>query len=178
MAGGHATVVQGRKEGGGEDVEARQQEGEGEQPEGVDRQGVQVRIITHENMGQRLRQSLGQRRQDDAADAHEQDAFSKHIFQFPVIFGTVVEADDRGTADGIAYENGDENKLDVHQHAVSGNAVFPVVAQQLEVIENAHQGGGNVAHQLRGAVGAGPENGFHSSLAGRKRSRLELGRRK
>lgn len=60
---GHAAVVQRREEGGQEDVEAREQEGEGEEVKGVPRLFAERRVIADEDVCQRP----GQR---DGGDCH------------------------------------------------------------------------------------------------------------
>ena len=157
--GGSEAVVEGRKEGGGEDVEARQQEGEGEEPEGVGGEGEERRVISHKEPGQGLRQHNGRQGQHHAGHPHEQGALPQHILQLSVVARAEVVADDGAAADGVANEDGHKDELHIHQHPVGGDAVLSHIAQKLEVVEDAHQGGGDVAHELRGAVGAGPQQG-------------------
>ena len=64
-------------------------------------------------------------------------------------------ADDGARADGVAHEDADEDEVHVHDDPEGRHAVLPDEAHELEVIEDADQGGGEVPHHLRGAVGAG-----------------------
>ena len=102
-------------------------------------QGEQLGVVAHEQAGQRIGQRHGQRRQRHAGDAHQQDALAQQIFQLPVVLRAVVIADHRRAADGVADVDGDEDELDVHQHAVGGDAVLAGQPQQLEVVDHAHQ---------------------------------------
>ena len=76
-----------------------------------------------------------------------------------MVLGTVVEAHQRGAADGIAHKNRHKNELDVHQHAVGRHAVLAHQLHELEVVEHGNERAGNVAHQLRGAVETGLSDG-------------------
>ena len=64
-------------------------------------------------------------------------------------------ADNGSRTDGISDVDCNENELHIHQHTVCRHAVFSDVFQELKVIDHADDGGGDIAHQFRGAVGAG-----------------------
>lgn len=66
-----------------------------------------------------------------------------------------MKAHDWCSTDGIAGEHAGKNEVDVHNHAVSGHAIFANHAQKLEVIQHGDQGSGQVRHHLGGAVDAG-----------------------
>jgi len=42
-------------------------------------------------------------------------------------------------ADGITDENGNENKVDVHDDAIGGNAVLPRQLHELKIVQHCHQ---------------------------------------
>ena len=60
----------------------------------------------------------------------------EHILKLGMVLRAVMIADNRGAADSITDKNRDENELNVHQHAVSGHAVFARKFHQLKVIEH------------------------------------------
>ena len=84
-------------------------------------------------------------------------------------------ADDRGAADGVADEDGHKNELDVHQNAVGGDAVLANETQELEVVQHADQRGGDVAHQLGGAVAAGLQDGAQAQSGGTQVQQAGIG---
>ena len=138
-------------------------------------QSVEAGIVAHKQPGQGGGQYTGQDRQGHAADGHQQGAFPQEVFQLTVVLRAVVEADHRRAADGVADEDGYEDELDVHQNAVGGDAVLADQAHELEVVEHTHQGGGDVAHQLGGAVAAGLENGAQTQCGGPQAQQAGVG---
>ena len=66
-----------------------------------------------------------------------------------------MEADDGCAAHGIAHEHRHKQERRVHDDTIGGHAILSGKAEQLVVVQDVHQGHGQVAHQLRGAVGAG-----------------------
>ena len=92
-----------------------------------------------------------------------------------VVLRAVVEADHRRAADGVADEDGYEDELDVHQNAVGGDAVLADQAHELEIVEHTYQGGGDVAHQLGGAVTAGLEDGAQTQGGGPQAQQAGVG---
>ena len=71
------------------------------------------------------------------------------------VFRAVVIAYDRTRAHAVADKNRHEDHAHVHENAVGRHAVFARVAHELGVVEHADKAHGNVAHELRRAVGAG-----------------------
>lgn len=138
-------------------------------------QSVEAGIVAHKQPGQGGGQYTGQDRQGHAADGHQQDAFPQEIFQLTVVLRAVVEADHRRAADGVADEDGYEDELDVHQNAVGGDAVLADQAHELEIVEHTYQGGGDVAHQLGGAVAAGLEDGAQTQGGGPQAQQAGVG---
>ena len=121
---------------------------------------MQLQVVAHEDARQRPGQELRRHRQHQGEAQQQHQAFFQHVAQLFVILGTVVEADDGGGADGEADEHGDEDEVDVHDDTVGGNAVLPGEGHELDVVEHGDQTHGKVAHQLRGAVDGGPQQGF------------------
>ena len=71
------------------------------------------------------------------------------------VFRAVVVAYDWARAHAVADENCDEDHAHVHENTIGRHAVFARVAHELGVVEHADKAHGNVAHELRRAVGAG-----------------------
>ena len=77
-----------------------------------------------------------------------------------MILRAVLEAHERGGADGVAHEHGGEHHHRVHDDAVGRYAVLADEAQKLPVVQDAHEAHGNVGDHLGRPVGAGaPDNG-------------------
>ena len=72
----------------------------------------------------------------------EDRIFNEKSFPFPLLlyYGR--------TADAVTDGCTDKDELDIHQHAVSGNAVFSKQAQELDVVEHGHERRGDVAHEF------------------------------
>ena len=96
---------------------------------------------------------------DSAGDEHQRQALAQHVFQLIMMVCAVMEADDGRTADAVTDGCADEDELDIHQHAVSGNAIFSKQAQELDVVEHGHERRGDVAHEFGRAVRTGLEDG-------------------
>ena len=77
-----------------------------------------------------------------------------------MVSGSVVIADDRGTADGIAKKDGSKYKVSIHDRAVGGHTVFSGKFHKLQVIHGTDDRVGKICHQLGGAVGTGLEQNF------------------
>ncbi len=73
---------------------------------------------------------------------------------------SVVIADDRGTADGIAEEDRRKYKIGIHDRAVGGYAVFSGKLHKLQVIHGTDNRIGKICHQFGGAVGTSLEKNF------------------
>ena len=71
--------IQCRKEGGAEDIEAVDQEGDAEQAEAGKGHLEQFFIIANENPGNRGGDDLCCNGQNNAADAHQSEAFAEQI---------------------------------------------------------------------------------------------------
>ena len=74
-----------------------------------------------------------------------------------MILGAEMVSDNGRRSHGIADEDGEEDHIHIHQHPVGSHPVLTGIADQLDVVKHPHQRHGDVAHQLRGAVGAGLE---------------------
>ena len=72
----------------------------------------------------------------------------------------MVVADHRSRAYGVPQKHRLEDQAHVHQNAVGGDAVLSGVRHQPHVEQHTHQGHGDIAHQLGGAVGTGPPQRF------------------
>ena len=77
-----------------------------------------------------------------------------------MILGTVVVADDRGGADGIADECRRKNHADIHHHAIRCHAVLTGKCKQLAVEQHTHHAHRHIAHKFGRAVGAGFQHRF------------------
>lgn len=77
-----------------------------------------------------------------------------------MVSGSVVIADDRGTADGIAKKDGSKYKVSIHDRAVGGHTVFSGKFHKLQVIHGTDDRVGKICHQLGGTVGTGLEQNF------------------
>ncbi|SCJ39992.1 Uncharacterised protein [uncultured Blautia sp.] len=64
-------------------------------------------------------------------------------------------ADDGGAAHGEPQKGSHKHEIHVHHHRVGRHARLSQKVHQPDVVEDAHHGGGDVAHQLRGAVDTG-----------------------
>ena len=117
-------------------------------------------VVAHKDPCQGPGHQLRSQGQHQCKGQQQSQAFFQDVFQLRVVLGAVVEADDGGRADTQANEHGDEDEVDVHDDAVGGDAVLPGVCHELQVIEHTDQAHGEVAHQLRGAVGGGPQQGL------------------
>ena len=71
------------------------------------------------------------------------------------VFRAVVIAYDRTRAHAVADKNRHEDHAHVHENTIGRHAVFARVAHELGVVEHADKAHGDVAHELRRAVGAG-----------------------
>ena len=87
----------------------------------------------------------------------QKDTLSEQALQLRAVVRTVVEAEDGSCADGKADEHRQKEEIHVHNNAIGGDAVFPGVAQKLQIIEHAHKAHGKIVHQFRCAIGAGTE---------------------
>ncbi len=77
-----------------------------------------------------------------------------------MVLRSVLEANKRRRADGVAHEHRREHHGRVHDDAVGRHAVLADEAQQLPVVQDAHHAHGDIGDHLRGAVGAGlPDDG-------------------
>ena len=94
-----------------------------------------------------------------AGPEEQEEAFTQDAAKFPVIFGAVLETDDRGGADGIAREDRSENHADVHHYPIGGDSFGPGVAQELKVVEQADEAHGDTAHEFRRSIGHGLDDG-------------------
>ena len=82
-----------------------------------------------------------------------------------------MEADNRRSTHRKTEKHRHKNHTDVHQHAISRHAVLSGITEKLGVIQHRHQRHRDIAHQLRGAVGADTKqipprkNGFGKAQA-------------
>ena len=72
-----------------------------------------------------------------------------------MISRSVMIADDRGAADGVAEEDGGKYKIGIHDRTVGGNTVFPGNLHELQVIHGTDNRIGKICHQFGGTVGTG-----------------------
>ena len=153
-------VVERRKKRGCENIEAREQKRTCEQPERMAREGKKRCIVAHKQPCERIGKRVGQHRQQQAGSTHQQRAFLQQIAQLAAVARAVMIPHHRGAADGIADVDRNKNKLHIQQYAVGRNPVLSHIPQQLKVVDDAHDGGRNIAHQLGGAVAAGTQQRF------------------
>ena len=149
----YEAVIQGREEGGGKNVESRQNEGKGKYGKGMPRHLQQLCVIPNENGRQRQGQYLCDEHHQDAGDSHEQQAFAEQAFQFPGVFCAVVISHNGSHPNRISNENRNKNKLDIHQDPICRHAVFTREFEQPDIIQHADKRPRYVRHQLRRAVG-------------------------
>ena len=152
---GHAAVAQGGKEGGAIDAEAYKKVAQGEDAEAVDRHLQQLGAVSHEGRGQGSGQRLGQGHHGKGGQRNYRHAFAKDVFQLLPVVRPKVEADNRPAAHGEAQKDGGEGEIHIHHHRVGRHTKLPDDAHELEIEQDADHRGGQVAHQLGGAVGTG-----------------------
>ena len=80
----------------------------------MDCHGKQFLVVAYEELREWRSKKLGCHSKEDSPDCDKGKALFKHIFKLIMIAGTIVVADNRGTSDGIAKENGYKNKLHIH----------------------------------------------------------------
>ena len=141
-------IAQSGEEGRGIDVHAAEQVVQGKQTKAVDRHLQQIRVVAHKGGGEGMAEQL--RGSDHHHGGHPDDdgAFPKDAFQLAAVVRSVVEADNGRTAHGEAQEGGDKDKVHVHHHRIGGHTRLSNQAHQLEIVEDADDGGGDVAHQF------------------------------
>lgn len=158
--GGNGTVVERGEERRPPYVYAHHQEREGVQTEAVARHGIQFDIVSGKNFHQRCGEQFGKCGQNDAGNAQQNDTLAKQAFEFVMIGGTVVIADNRRTAEGIAEENCHKDEIDIHDDAIGGNTVFARDLHQSEIIQNADERSGKVGDHFAGTVGTSVRHDF------------------
>lgn len=146
--GGDRAVVQGREHRGGEDIQSHTEECRTVEPEGMDRQFIESRVIPHKEPGKRPGQKKCPHAHSNAGNHHERNAFAEHILHLAFVVRPIVIADNGRGADGIANEHGDKEEAHIHNHPVGGHAVLPQEFEQLEIIDHGGDGAGDIGHQL------------------------------
>ena len=84
----------------------------------------------------------------------------QHIVQFRIVARTVMIAYYRSTADGISDKNRNENEFNIHQHAVSCNAVFTRIFKQSEIVKHSDNRRSDGRNKFRSSVSASAQYGF------------------
>ncbi len=90
----------------------------------MDRHGKQLRIISHENRSQRVRQPPGEKHHHDSRRSHQQITLFQQALQLPMVSRAVMIPHHRPGSNGIANKHRHKNKLDIHQYAIGSNTVF------------------------------------------------------
>ena len=137
------------------DVYAAEQIAQREQAEAVHGELHQVGGVADEGRAQRTAERFAQHDHRARGDEYKEHAPSKYIFQLIVVLCAEMIADDGRAADGETEKRRDKDEIDVHHDRVRRNAALTDQPHQLEVIQDADEGRGDVAHQLGRAVAAG-----------------------
>ncbi len=143
--------------------------------EGVAGHLHQPLVIAHKDVGQRRGQQPGQGRHRHAHPRHKAQALLEDVAHLGGILRAIVVADDGGGADGVADENSEEDKIDVHEHTVGGHAVLSRQPQELEVEEHTDHRAGNTAHHLGRTVGTGLNQGLDLHFRGAQTQNAVVG---
>ena len=150
-------VSKGSKKGRAKDRKTGTQKGTGKEPESADRQFHQIRIIS----GKQIRQGSGQKlsggKHQNRRPAHQQMTLFQKPAQLFLMSCSIMITDHRRAAHRISDKHRLKDQAYIHKNPVGRDSVFPGVSHQLYIIKHADQRHGDIAHQLRGTVGAGPD---------------------
>ncbi len=80
-------------------------------------------------------QKLGKQYEKDAPGTDQSQAFFEQIFQLHMISGSVMVADDRRTADGVAEEDRQKDEVDIHDRAVRCDTVLSGKFHKLDIVQ-------------------------------------------
>ena len=103
-------------------------------PKSLSCHSQKLSIVSDKKCGKRNRKELGDHSKHQSPASDQAQAFLEQVFQFIVVAGTVMEADDRSTSDGIAKEDRNKYEVDIHNGSISGNTVFAGKSHKLDVI--------------------------------------------
>ena len=100
------------------------------------------------------------RRHTNPERAYDLQTLFEDIFQFRIIFCAVMIPDDRRAPHRIAEKYANENKSDILDYAVRGNALIPNELHKLCVIQNTDRGKRDIRDQFGKSVDAYPNEYF------------------
>lgn len=132
---GDFAVAKSGEKGGAEDVKAAKNKARGVKAEAYGGHFFQFGITSAENIGNGTCGKLGGCCHDDGYRADENQTTAKEVFQLIVILRTVVIADYRSNAEGIAENNGVEHHHNIENYGNGSYAVFAGNAHELVVIK-------------------------------------------
>ena len=89
---------------------------------------------------------------EDAGDGDQRAALAKQAAQLRPVAGPVLERDNLRDAHIITNEHRSEYEPHIHQYTVGGDAVLAYVFHQLEIVADADDVEGDIAHEFRQAV--------------------------
>ena len=120
VGGRHLPVPEAGEPGRGEQVDARDEEADHIQPDGVPGQGRQVRVIAHKEARRRAGGQFRHQRHQGAEYQQEDHRMPQEALQFHLVPRPVVVADDRRDRDVVPEEDRGEDVSVVEQDRVGG----------------------------------------------------------
>jgi len=152
---GNLAVVKGRKEAGTEGRDPLEEEGEREDRETVDRDLLERCVPMGEGAGQRIREKLDHDGGDNAEDNDDRHALLIQILQVVRIAGPEVIRDQRGNTEHEAGSDGSENRVDITDRTVGGNAHIADHIEEKTVVNDVDEGTRDIGEEFGGTVSAG-----------------------